>query len=71
MKATQQNVSLDSLRIEMNENVLTAESTNSIKGGVSGLRARYKPRQSNGGFFNPGVIIPRLNGTGNAVEGLL
>lgn len=72
MKNTQQNVNLEALRLQMEENLLTVEAADSIKGGLSGLRSRYKPRQTSsttGLSSSLGSI--GVNRNGYAVEGLL
>jgi hypothetical protein len=72
MKTTQQNLSLTTLRAQMSQNVLTTENAMQIKGGVSGLRARYKPRQTSGTIrLNGNVSSIGNNFNGYAVEGFL
>jgi hypothetical protein len=73
MKTAQQNLSLTTLRTQLSENVLTTESANHVKGGVSiGVKSRYKPRQTSGGIrFSGNVGNIGSNSTGYAVEGLL
>jgi hypothetical protein len=76
MKNAQQNSNLEALRAQMSENVLTTENAIDVKGGVggytSGVKSRYKPRTTSGGFnVGNGTGINGKPTTGYAVEGLL